>query len=74
MTRAVLRYVRHRIIRHPDIEPEHQAKCSACGWASELSTTDAEAVDLACMQHTGRSGHTQFSRSAAWVAFVVREE
>lgn len=72
MTRSVMRYVKHRICGHPDIPPMHDAKCRGCGWTAPQA--NAGAVDIECMKHTGLSGHTQFERTASWVAFVVRDE
>ncbi|MEW1611353.1 MULTISPECIES: hypothetical protein [unclassified Streptomyces] len=73
MTRAVLRYVLHRITEHPDTDVTFEAECRHCGWSSTAST-DTEAVDVECMSHTGRSGHKGFRRVRTSFATVVRAE
>lgn len=75
MTRAVLRYVRHRITRHPDVKPAISARCmhGDCTWTIEKAVT-VEAADNACMRHTGRSSHGVFARTFEDVAVVVRDE
>lgn len=75
MTRAVLRYVTHRITQHPDTDVTFEAECLSygCEWTAQ-PTQDGAAVDIACMGHTGRSGHRGFRRLCTSFAFVVRAE
>ncbi|PVC62978.1 hypothetical protein DBP15_28580 [Streptomyces sp. CS065A] len=72
MSRAVFRSLVHRIAAHPDIPLTYTASCESCSWKAEPSA-DGEAVDVACMGHSGRSNHRQFTRTATGRAFVVRE-
>jgi hypothetical protein len=74
VTRAVLRYVQHRITQHPNTDVTFEAECLRCKWTATPST-DGAAVDLECMQHTGRnSDHTGFRRVCTSFALVVRVE
>ncbi|MER5729785.1 hypothetical protein ABT084_15840 [Streptomyces sp. NPDC002138] len=69
---AVLRFVTHRIIRHPGHKPTVAARClwEACEWAADPGPDLAE-VDRQCMAHTGRHAqHTKFLRSFEDVALV----
>lgn len=72
---TVLRFVRHRIVSHPEGEVTVSAQCLAadCGW-SALPSADVAAVDVACMSHTGRTGHPTFARKYEDVALVTRIE
>ncbi len=76
MSRAVLRFVVHRIRRHPESEAVAAARClhGACAWeaAPSLSVGD---VDDQCMAHTGLNAqHTTFARTFSDVALVERVE
>ncbi|WP_446459148.1 DUF7848 domain-containing protein [Streptomyces parvus] len=71
MTRAVLRYVTHRITQHPDTDVTFEAECLHCEWTARPSE-DGAAVDIACMGHTGRSGHKGFRRLCTSFAMIVR--
>ncbi|WP_406863999.1 hypothetical protein ABZO31_27635 [Streptomyces sp. HUAS MG47] len=75
MTRAVLRYVSHRITAHPDSDPAVSARClhGDCPWEVHARSS-AKAVDVECMQHTGLTGHGIFARTYEDVAVVVRNE
>ncbi|MFE9257910.1 hypothetical protein [Streptomyces sp. NPDC006879] len=70
---TVLRYAVHRIISHPAGEVTVSAQCLAadCGWVAAPSA-DVAAVDVACMSHTGRTGHPTFARRYEDVALVER--
>ncbi|GGY89105.1 hypothetical protein CP967_31435 [Streptomyces nitrosporeus] len=70
--RTVTRHVTHRISPHPDFPLMYSARCLSCGWNDEESYFP-EAVDLACMEHAGRSNHRHFERTATSQAFVVRD-
>ncbi|WP_456293824.1 DUF7848 domain-containing protein [Streptomyces goshikiensis] len=72
---TVMRYVRHRITSHPTGEISVSAQCldPDCGWASAV-IPDVAAVDVACMSHTGRTGHPTFARKYEDVALVTRIE
>ncbi|MBT2404019.1 MULTISPECIES: hypothetical protein [unclassified Streptomyces] len=61
MTRAVLRYVKHRITQHPGTDVTFEADCLRCDWQAPASE-DGAAVDIECMSHTGRTGHQGFRR------------
>lgn len=71
MAGTVLRYVEHRITRHPDTDVTFEAECLRCGWVAEPSA-DGAAVDVECMSHTGLSGHGGFRRVCTSFAVVVR--
>ncbi|GGT66878.1 DUF7848 domain-containing protein [Streptomyces purpureus] len=71
--RAAYRHVLHRIIQHPDTDITHEAQCLSCAWEASPST-DAAAVDVECMSHTGRSNHRSFRRVCTSFTFVVRDE
>ncbi|WP_443047074.1 DUF7848 domain-containing protein [Streptomyces sp. HB2AG] len=71
MARAVLRFVEHRITRHPDADVTFEAECLRCDWQATPSP-DGAAVDLECMSHTGRSGHNGFRRICTSFALVTR--
>ncbi|WP_404959446.1 hypothetical protein [Streptomyces sp. 147326] len=69
MTSSVLRYVEHRISRHPGTDVTFEAECLRCDWQAPASD-DGAAVDIECMSHAGRTGHQGFRRwctSFAWV-------
>ncbi|MCF3101225.1 hypothetical protein IPZ58_06475 [Streptomyces roseoverticillatus] len=68
-----MRHVPHKILEHPDADVKHRAKCRDCGWRSR-ETKDSRAVDVACMEHTGRSGHNSFRRHRTSYEVVVRAE
>ncbi|WP_442759723.1 DUF7848 domain-containing protein [Streptomyces zaomyceticus] len=73
--KAALRFVTHRITRHPDSEPTFTARCLKpdCGW-SVAPTSDGERADVDCMEHTGRTGPAIFARTCETVAVVVRDK
>ncbi|MGW3952966.1 DUF7848 domain-containing protein [Streptomyces sp. NPDC004752] len=74
MTRSMLRYVQHRIAKHPNTDVTFEAKCLRCDWAATPSTDD-EVVDIECMRHTGLTpGHKDFRRSCTSFALVERVE
>ncbi|MDQ1044300.1 hypothetical protein [Streptomyces sp. V4I2] len=73
MTRSVLRYVKHRITKHPDTDVTFEAECLKCEWQATPST-DGAAVDVECMGHTGRTGHAGFRRICTSFALVERAE
>lgn len=70
---TVMRFVTHRITRHPDAEVTVTAQCLKpdCGW-SVASTSDVKQADIDCMAHTGATGHGIFARKYEDVAVVVR--
>jgi hypothetical protein len=71
---AIARTVQHRITQHPDTDVTFEVECLRCEWTATPST-DGAAVDLECMQHTGRnSDHTGFRRVFTSFALVVRIE
>lgn len=70
MTRAVLRYVTHRITQNPDTDVTFEAECLHCAWTARPSE-DGAAVDVECMGHTGLSGHKGFRRVCTSVAMVT---
>ncbi|MGI5341440.1 hypothetical protein ACQEVS_30565 [Streptomyces sp. CA-181903] len=72
-TRTTYRHVVHKIIEHPDTDVTHGAECLHCGW-SATSSTDSKVVDVACMEHTGRSNHKGFRRIRTSFEMVVRAE
>lgn len=72
MTRAIVRHVVHRITEHPDTEVTYEADCLHCGWSATPST-DGPAVNLACMEHSGKSNHRGFRRTMTGFIFVVRD-
>jgi hypothetical protein len=67
-----MRYVKNRIVRHPDCDG-YEAECLACGWTAKPSA-DGEAIDLECLRHAGRTGHAGFLRRCTSLAVVVRVE
>ncbi len=74
--RSVLRYVMHKITTAPQSEVSLTARCLSpdCGWSIEPSA-DIDAVNRACMTHTGRlHDHTAFARNWSDVAVVSRLE
>jgi hypothetical protein len=73
VTRAVLRYVAHRITQHPDTDVTFEAECLHCKWKATPST-DRAVVDVECMSHTGRSNHRGFRRICTAFAMAVRDE
>lgn len=73
MTRAILRYVEHRIAQHPDTDAMFAAECLSCDWKAKPSG-DGAAVDLECMRHTGRAGHQTFRRVCTSLALVARAD
>ncbi|WP_456044202.1 DUF7848 domain-containing protein [Streptomyces virginiae] len=68
-----MRYVTHRIVQHPDTDVTFEAECLRCEWHATPST-DGAAVDVECMSHTGRTGHTKFRRLCTSFALVRRAE
>ncbi|WP_443333103.1 DUF7848 domain-containing protein [Streptomyces sp. SS] len=72
--KTALRFVTHRIARHPDSEPTVTAEClrPGCGW-SVAPTSDVKRADVDCMAHTGATGHAIFARKYEDMAVVVRE-
>ncbi|WP_436842155.1 DUF7848 domain-containing protein [Streptomyces virginiae] len=75
MTRAVLRYATHRISRDQGEKVAASATCrtKGCDWLTGPSD-DPSAVEVACMAHTGRTGHQGFARRFEDVALVERIE
>ncbi len=76
MTRSVIRYAEHRIIRDPETMPNVAANClyEECGWAADPGPDVAE-VDRQCMAHTGlNAGHGRFLRGFWDIALVHRVE
>jgi hypothetical protein len=73
MVRSILRYVTHRITQHPDTDVTFEAGCLKCEWQA-MPSTDGAAVDVACMSHTGRTGHPGFRRICTSFALVERAE
>ncbi|XEC26574.1 hypothetical protein JAO84_19705 [Streptomyces fradiae] len=74
--RTVLRFVAHRIKRHPNSEATASARClhGECEWEARPST-DVGHVDDQCMEHTGRNkDHATFARRFEDVALVERLE
>ncbi len=73
--KSALRFVTHRISRHPDCEPTVTAQClrSGCGW-SVAPTSDVERADVDCMAHTGETGHAIFGRKYEDIAVVTRDK
>lgn len=71
--RAALRFVMHRITDHPDTAVTFEAECLHCGWKA-TPADDPAPVDVECMSHTGRSGHSGFRRIRTSFAMVVRAE
>ncbi|MEV6420548.1 hypothetical protein [Streptomyces sp. NPDC051662] len=75
-TRAVLRYVKHTMRRHPQFEVTHTARCLAadCMWQVG-PTDDGGLADDAAMAHTGRNAdHDKFERKIEFVAEVIRAD
>ncbi|MFC8583164.1 hypothetical protein ACFUGD_01100 [Streptomyces sp. NPDC057217] len=73
--KAVLRFVTHRIGRHPDSEVTVTARClnPDCAW--EVSpTADLAQADVDCMAHKGLTGHAIFARTFEDIAVVVPVE
>ncbi|MGP3689341.1 DUF7848 domain-containing protein [Streptomyces sp. IBSNAI002] len=75
MTRAVLRFATHRISRDLGETVAASATCrtEGCGRLTG-PVEDASAVEVACMEHTGRAGHQGFTRRFEDVAVVERIE
>jgi hypothetical protein len=71
--RTVLRYVVHKITQHPGTDVTFEAECLRCDWAAQPADECAP-VDVACMSHTGRTGHAGFRRVCTSFAMVVRTE
>jgi hypothetical protein len=71
--RKVYRYVSHTIKAHPNTDTTYEAQCLRCEW-TDVQGDDSEPVDIACMVHTGRTGHEGFRRIRTSFALVVREE
>jgi hypothetical protein len=71
--KSVLRYVLHRITPHPDTDVTFEAECLRCDWTAEPAD-DSAPVDVACMSHTGLTGHAGFRRMCTSFALVVRAE
>ncbi|MEU2116159.1 hypothetical protein ABZ567_10980 [Streptomyces sp. NPDC016459] len=72
---TVMRFVTHRITRHPDSEVTATARClnPDCTW-EVAPTADVKQADVECMAHTGATGHGIFARKFEDVAVVVRTE
>jgi hypothetical protein len=66
-------FVKHTIKEHPDTDVTYEAECLWCDWAA-TPADDAEPVDIACIQHTGRTGHAGFRRLLTSFAMVIRKE
>jgi hypothetical protein len=73
VSRKVFRYVQHRITAHPNTDVTYEAECLRCDWTTSHGD-DSEPVDIACMEHTGLTGHAGFRRLCTSFALVVREE
>ncbi|MER6100287.1 hypothetical protein ABT154_31425 [Streptomyces sp. NPDC001728] len=73
--KSVMRFVTHRITRHPDSEVTVTARClnPDCTWEVE-PTADVAKADVDCMVHKGATGHGIFARRYEDVAVVVRDE
>ncbi len=71
--RTVMRPVKHVIRSHPGTAPTVAARCLKidCGWAARDGLTLAE-CDLACLGHSGRTGHRSFQRTFTDMAVVER--
>ncbi|MET8678893.1 hypothetical protein ABZW18_15290 [Streptomyces sp. NPDC004647] len=63
----------HTIAAHPDTEVTLEAQCLSCEEESG-GETDAAAVDMWCLKHSGRTGHLGFRRVMTSFAVVVRAE
>ncbi|GAA1915227.1 hypothetical protein [Streptantibioticus ferralitis] len=71
--KAVLRYALHKITRHPGTDVTFEAECLRCDWTAEPGD-DSAPVDIACMSHTGLTGHDGFRRICTSFAIVVRAD
>ncbi len=71
--RAVLRFARFRMRRHPSAETTATARClhPECEWAT-APTGNADEYSDSCIAHTGRTGHLTFVREFSEVAVVER--
>ncbi|MFK0253253.1 hypothetical protein [Streptomyces sp. NPDC090445] len=71
--RAVLRFVRYVMHRHPSAETTATARClnPDCQWAA-APTGNADVCTDMCIEHTGRTGHMTFLREFSEVAVVER--
>lgn len=69
--KAVLRYVRYLMHRHPSAETTATARCLAagCPWTA-VPTGNADVCTNLCIQHAGRTGHMSFLREFSEVAVV----
>ncbi|MGP3980096.1 DUF7848 domain-containing protein [Streptomyces sp. KR80] len=70
---SVYAFVEHTIKEHPDTDVTYEAECLWCDWAA-TPADDSEPVDMACMQHTGRTGHAGFRRLRTSFAMVIRRK
>ncbi|MBT1187113.1 hypothetical protein HET69_24720 [Streptomyces sp. CJ_13] len=74
VTRSVIRYAEHRIVRDPECTPSTVASClyEGCGWAA-VPGPDVAEVDRQCMKHTGlNAAHGRFLRGFEDIALVHR--
>lgn len=71
MFRSKFRHVDHTISR-VDGTLIYGAKCHGCGWKVRHNPDEA-AVDLACLEHSGRSGHGSFKLICTVQATVIRK-
>lgn len=75
MTRALLRFIQHRIQQDTSRGVTFEAFCSIVNcWASSGPMEETEAAQDWAMQHTGRTGHDEFKRVYIDHAKVTREE
>ncbi|WP_446459399.1 DUF7848 domain-containing protein [Streptomyces nojiriensis] len=72
-TRAVLRFTRFRMRRHPSAKTTAAARClnPGCDWHSTPPGNADECSDM-CIAHTGRTGLLTFVREFSEVAVVER--
>ncbi|THC46471.1 hypothetical protein E7X58_30345 [Streptomyces sp. A1499] len=68
-----MRYVKRRITERPGAGVTFEVECLHCGWKAAPADTSVS-VDVECMNHTGRSGHSGFRRIRTPNAMVVRAE
>ncbi|TKA13476.1 DUF7848 domain-containing protein [Actinacidiphila oryziradicis] len=73
MDRKTYRYVSHTITAHPNTDVTYEAECLRCNW-TDVQGDDSAPVDIACMEHTGRTGHEGFRRICTSFALVTRSE
>lgn len=71
---TAFRHVKHTIRRHPGTEATVGARCLKidCEWTARDGLTVKE-CELACLGHSGRTGHRSFQRTFTDMAVVERE-